>query len=292
VAVPRPFENSDVDPRTRVRAVAQLQPGGAAAEVDFQVYEVPVNPPSVPLAEAALEDDDLVLGLVLNGQAVAYPVRYLMLCGVINDNVGGLPLAATWSSLSGSGAIFARSFGGSANVFDFGAALVKSNLLVVDRRTQSVWSQLSQRAIAGPMKGTKLEIVPSLQTTWKYWQRMRPDTRVVILEGEEGRPYLYQAFDPAEGYSVGGDAAHDTANLGLGIVYRGKAHFLPLTELARRVVPAILGEGARRVSIIHKPEALTAWAENAQGMTVGSVLCYRDAWLAFHPGSEVFAARE
>ena len=58
--------------------------------------------------------------------------------------------------------------------------LVNNNLLVVDRETESVWSQLDNKAISGPMEGTPMTIIPALQTTWKFWRERHPDTKVMM----------------------------------------------------------------------------------------------------------------
>jgi hypothetical protein len=258
--------------------------------VEFSVYTTLTDPPSVLASEASLDPDDLVLGLVLNGQAMAYPIRYLSLYGVVNDRIGGLAIAVTWSSISGSGVVCARSLGGTENVFDYGAALSMNNLLIVDRGTGSVWSQLLREAIAGPMKGTQLKVVPSIQTTWSYWSRIRPDTRVMVPEDVDGQPYWYQVFDPADGYSVaGGTPTHDLADVGLATIIGGKPHFFPLAALAEHVLPVVVVEGSDRFIIVYKEAGLTAWAENAQAMTAASAICYRDSWLAFYPESEIFS---
>lgn len=79
-----------------VRARVQARPGGPIEDVEMSVHEVPVDPKTVSAAEAQLEDDELVLGLVIEDQTIAYPIRYLAMFEVINDRVGGTPLAPTW----------------------------------------------------------------------------------------------------------------------------------------------------------------------------------------------------
>ncbi len=79
-----------------VRARVQPRPGAPAEEIEMGVHEVPVNPPSVPAAEAELADEELVLGVVVDGQAMAYPIRYLATVEVLNDKVGDASLAPTW----------------------------------------------------------------------------------------------------------------------------------------------------------------------------------------------------
>ena len=79
-----------------VRARVQPRPGAAPEEIDMRVHESPVNPPSVVAAAAHLVDDELVLGRVVDGQPMAYPIRYLAPYEVINDVVGSTALAPTW----------------------------------------------------------------------------------------------------------------------------------------------------------------------------------------------------
>lgn len=79
-----------------VRARVQARPGGPIEDVEMSVHEVPVDPKTVSADEAKLEDDELVLGLVVEGSAIAYPIRYLSMFEVVNDRVGDTPLAPTW----------------------------------------------------------------------------------------------------------------------------------------------------------------------------------------------------
>ena len=77
-----------------VRARVQPRPGAPPEEIDMRVHESPVDPPSV--AAADLADNELVLGLVVDGQPMAYPIRYLAPYEVLNDVVGSTALAPTW----------------------------------------------------------------------------------------------------------------------------------------------------------------------------------------------------
>ena len=74
----------------------QSRPGGPIEKFEMPVHEVPVNPPSLPADQVELEDMALVLGVVLDGEAMAYPIRYLALHEVVNDEVGKTPLSPTW----------------------------------------------------------------------------------------------------------------------------------------------------------------------------------------------------
>ena len=80
----------------KIRARVQAHPGGPIEDVEMDVHEVPVDPETVTADEATLEDDELVLGLVIEGEAIAYPIRYLAMYEVVNDRVGDTPIAPTW----------------------------------------------------------------------------------------------------------------------------------------------------------------------------------------------------
>ncbi len=74
----------------------QARPGGLVEEMEMPVSEAPVDLPSVSADKARLKDNDLVLGVVVEGQAMAYPVRYLALYEVVDSRVGQTPVAPTW----------------------------------------------------------------------------------------------------------------------------------------------------------------------------------------------------
>ena len=87
--------------------------------------------------------------------------------------------------------MYARRVGNRELTFDFAEGLIHDNLLVVDRETSSVWSQLHGQAVIGEMAGTPLEALPSVQSTWKFWRRRHPDTRVVTVPDHDGHPYFW-----------------------------------------------------------------------------------------------------
>lgn len=79
-----------------IRARVQPRPGAEVAEVEMKVHPSPTDPASVPAGEATLDDDDLVLGVVIEGRAMAYPIRYLAMYEIVDDRVGETPLAPSW----------------------------------------------------------------------------------------------------------------------------------------------------------------------------------------------------
>jgi len=231
--------------------------------------------------------DELVVGVEINGEAVAYPLRYLNLVEVVNDEVGETPVAVSWCPLAGTAVTFHREVGGSTHTFHFGTGLIHDSLLLVDEETGSVWAQIAREAISGPHEGTQMEVIPSLQTTWAFWRERHPETQVMGFPQEEGHPYHYSDF-PADRFPYPPPQKHDPTPLGLGITVDGTSRFFPLRELEKMDPDKLpeLADGA--LGIRYEPTGLIAWVEDENGALVDSQMAYERAWLAFFPTSEVF----
>ncbi|RMH16914.1 MAG: DUF3179 domain-containing protein [Acidobacteria bacterium] len=191
--------------------------------------------------------------------------------------------------------MYARRIGQRTLTFDFGEGLVNDNLLVVDRETSSVWSQLDGGAISGPLAGTPLPVVPSVQATWRFWRHRHPETRVWVPEDGDGRPYLYRNRRPGKRRPKTRPVEHDVAVLGLGLAFGDEAVFFPFRALERAArrgrLPLRLSIGGQEVVVHYDGEGLTAWAEDPQGNLLPGVLAYRFGWLDFHPESSIYKGR-
>ena len=170
--------------------------------------------------------------------------------------------------------------------FDFGAGLIQDNLVIVDRETHSVWSQLMGKAVSGAMENTPLQTIPTLQTTWGFWRERHPDTRVSVREDSEGRPYSYQPFTPGEQRQRG--IGHDVSTLGMGLVIEGDAWFFPLRSLDERSTPFEMEVGGQTVTVHYSERGRTAWVEDTAGTMLVTALAYEPRWMAIFPESNVF----
>lgn len=189
--------------------------------------------------------------------------------------------------------MYARRVADRELTFDFAAGLRSDNLLLVDRETESVWSQLEGKAIAGPLEGAPVEMIPTLQTTWSHWRSLHPDTRVMVLEGE-GRPYRYRTWVPGTPRPEKPPEEHDLDLLGLGLALGGEARFFPLRELDwldPSRLPLDVELGGRSVRVHYDEEGMTAWAEDPGGDLFPGVLAYEWGWKRFFPETETFSAR-
>lgn len=181
--------------------------------------------------------------------------------------------------------MYARRQGGRELTFDFAEGLDKDNLLIADRETDSVWSQLAGAAIFGEMTGTPLQAMPAMQTTWAFWRQRHPDTRVSVLEGTEGRGYIYSEFEPGV-TPRRRDGEHDTATVGLGIAAGDEAWFFPFPELQQVETPVEITIGDQPVRVFFDAAGITAWAEDADGTLLMGVVAYERGWRSFHPESQ------
>jgi len=133
-----------------------------------------------------LTADDRVIGVTLGGESRAYPLRVLNWHEIINDSLGGIPIAITYHPLCGSVAVFRRDLSdGRVAEFVVSGLLSNSNMLSYDRTEpqgkESLWSQLAGRAISGPdaERGVQLELLPVSLARWDHWTERRPDTTVI-----------------------------------------------------------------------------------------------------------------
>ncbi|MBT2450386.1 DUF3179 domain-containing protein [Streptomyces sp. ISL-43] len=166
------------------------------------------KPRFVPARDAGfLRDDDRVFGLEYGGEVRAYPQLVLVWHEIVNDTVGGEPLTVTYCPLTGTVIGFRAPPGVQPLSFGTTGRLVNSNLLMYDRQTGSEWPQLIGTAVSGPLKGTKLDTVPLVWTTWKQWRTAHPDTEVLSTNTGALRSYgsdPYGSYPGRSGYYVKG----------------------------------------------------------------------------------------
>jgi len=144
---------------------------------------------TVDEAERWLVGKDRVLGLVIDGEAVAYPIRILNWHEVVNDVVAGRAVAVTYCPLCGTGVVFDATLARGRVNFGISGLLYNSDVLLFDRRTESLFSQLMLKAVSGPLSGTELTPLPSQLTTWENWRARQPDTSVLSVATGHVRDY-------------------------------------------------------------------------------------------------------
>jgi hypothetical protein len=165
-------------PTVEPGAIDTLLAPGSIQAIDEPQFE------SVARAEESLRPDERVIGLVINGDARAYPIPVLSVHEIVNDVVGGEPVAVTWCPLCYTALVFSRDVDGRERPLSFGVSgkLLHNTLIMVDRQTDTLWSQLYGAAVDGPLAGTRLAFFPSLLTDWATWKTQHPGGRVLSKE--------------------------------------------------------------------------------------------------------------
>lgn len=154
------------------------------------------TPDFIQAAEAAyLRPSGRVIGVYRQGQARAYPIAILNYHEIVNDRFGEEGVTVTFCPLCGTGMTFKTPEGVSS--FGVSDLLYNSDVLLYDRDTHSLWSQLRMQAVFGSLAGRRLTLVESDHTTWADWHARHPDT--LVLSRETGHMRSYQ-HSPYAGY--------------------------------------------------------------------------------------------
>lgn len=136
-----------------------------------------------------LSDRDPVIGLEINGDARAYPLRVLIWHEIVNDVVGGKPVTITYCPLCNAAIVFDATVDGKALDFGTTGKLRNSDLVMYDRATQSWWQQFTGEAIAGEFTGTALKFVPARLESWADFSKRNPEGKVLIPNDPFKRSY-------------------------------------------------------------------------------------------------------
>jgi hypothetical protein len=137
----------------------------------------------------SMNDDDLVIGLKLNGQTKAYPLFILVWHEIVNDKLGDTPVAVTYCPLCFTTQVFERTLNGTEVQFGTSGKLYNSNLVMYDRLTGSYWSQALGQSIKGSLAGSELQRIPFDLAKWSDWKSSYPDSLVLTTDTGYQRAY-------------------------------------------------------------------------------------------------------
>ncbi|GAB5405826.1 MAG: hypothetical protein Aurels2KO_40570 [Aureliella sp.] len=159
------------------------------------------NPEVTSAAEALyLADSDIVFGVEFNGHARAYPKRILAWHEMVKDTVGGQSINGVYCTLCGSMIVYDTNIDGKHYELGTSGFLYRSNKLMYDHETKSMWSTLAGEPVVGPLVGKGLQLDPLyvVTTTWGQWKKMHPSTDVLTLGTGHSRDYgegvAYRAY--------------------------------------------------------------------------------------------------
>ncbi len=162
----------------------------------------PLRNPKMIAAKAAnyLEDDHVVFGIEVNGDFRAYPKRILAWHELFTDTVGNTPVAGVYCTLCGTVILYKTTHKGIQYNLGTSGFLYRSNKLMYDAATQSLWSTSLGKPVIGPLvsKNIQLDYLSVVTTTWGAWKRLHPNTKVLSLKTGYDRNYdegvAYKAY--------------------------------------------------------------------------------------------------
>lgn len=151
-----------------------------------------ILPKSIAASQASyLSDTDVVFGLVVNGEARAYPKRILAWHELLTDEIGEQSITVVYCTLCGTVIIYDNEFNGIKHKLGTSGFLYRSNKLMYDQATQSLWSTFLGQPVVGPLADQNIELttLPVETTNWGEWRRRHPNTKVLSIESGHDRNY-------------------------------------------------------------------------------------------------------
>lgn len=228
-------------------------PPNAIPPIGFPEWDDPINPSrvipalpgpvfeSVEAAQGWLQDQSPVIALEIEGEARAYPLSILIWHEIVNDVLGGVPVAVTFCPLCNSSIVFDRRVGEAELYFGTTGNLRRSDLIMWDDQTQSWWQQFTGEGIVGQYAGQMLTMLPSQVVGFAQFAAQYPQGQVLSRETGTGRDYgrnPYAGYDSGEPFLFEGvvdPRLPATARVLAGLV-SGEPVAYPFSTLATRFV--------------------------------------------------------
>ncbi|WP_420410984.1 DUF3179 domain-containing (seleno)protein [Roseibium sp.] len=253
------------------------------------------NPETSSAKEATwLKDDDIVFGIVVNGESRAYPRRIMEVREMVNDTLGGRHLGIPYCTLCGAAqAYFTDQLpeGVERPVLRTSGLLIRSNKVMYDVNTYSVFDTFLGKAVTGPLaeKNLQLDQVSVVTTDWGRWKKAHPDTTVLVEALALGRDFDFRNGRDADGpiFPVGDvdprlpvheDIIGIVTASGTPVAFRRSNAFVALQK----------GEDIGFENVRLKLDAGGIRAVDADGTDLGSHQAFWFAWSQFHPGTKLW----
>jgi hypothetical protein len=177
--------------------------------------------------------------------------------------------------------------------FGISGLLYKSNVLMYDHQTESLWSQVLGKAVTGPMTGTPMNILPSTLTTWGKWKKRFPGTEVLSTETGHSRDY---SRDPYEGYYKRKRGLFSFFKPGLGeeekelvagVTVNGAVRAYSLNDLRRKgkITDRL---GGREIRLAFDPDTEVLTVKDEKENKIPHVTVYWFVWKGIHPESVLY----
>jgi len=253
-------------------------------------------PKFIPVSEAtSLAGDDLGLLLTIGSDTRFYPFRILNWHEIVNDTVGGTPVAITYCPLCATAVVYDRTISKGVSEFGVSGFLSQSNLLMYDRLSDSLWNQAAGQAVVGPLTGEKLQALRSDVVRFSTVQERYPATEILSTDTGYGRNY---ARDPYEGYEQKSDIYFPVRKTDVklyakaivyGIVVNGTAKAYPLSSLLSETeFTDTIDDVTIQISYHSSTQSVTFRRSDTDEEIV-PLYGFWFSWVAQHPETELYS---
>jgi hypothetical protein len=304
-------------------AAALLSVAGVAYAINFRMAADAIfqQPRVLRMAAAdsnAVALDRLVVGIEVDGQARAYPLQFIGYHHQVRDSIAGQPVLVSYCTVCRTGRVFRPTVNGQRETFRL-VGMDRFNAMFEDRTTKSWWRQANGEAVIGPLKGTAMPELPSVQVSLRQWLRLFPNSLVMqadpAFRDEYAKDYAFE-----RGTKRGGLTGTDTTSWSekswvVGLAQGGRAKAYDWKRLRREQVindvvggvPVVLALGPDSVSFFafQRPDTATrfqlrgdslvsdgrAFALNGRGPagTLRAISASQEfwhSWQTFQPATE------
>jgi hypothetical protein len=235
-----------------------------------------------------LKADDIIIGVVRDGISKAYPTRILIWHEIVNDTINKENIVVTYCPLCGTAMVFERDIGNITRTFGVSGLLYQSDVLMYDKESESLWSQLGMESVSGKAVGSKLKWINSEHMTWNAWKNKYPNSKVLSIDTGFYRNYSANAYDSY--FKSDQTMFPVTKNRDelaqkswvVGVVINGVAKAYSIEKLEKE---SIINDTISEVKIKVRYDKNKKYHKitNNAGEEIPSVVVYWFAWQAFYP---------
>ncbi len=244
-------------------------------------------------ADAWIKDDEPGLAISRDGVDRFYPYQILVWHEIVNDTIGGKRVLVTYCPLCLTGIVFDPIVKGEAVEFGTSGKLWQSNLVLYDRKTDTLWSQILGEAIVGELTGTKLKVLASDQILYGAWKKAHPDGQ--ILGRPEGSRRFYGVNPYGSFYSVANFSLQMVKNIDsrlandafvFGLIFDGVAKAYNIESVKKK---GVVEDTVGQTDIVLKYEKeLDVVRVFRDGKRINPISGFWFSWAAAHPDTEVY----
>lgn len=252
--------------------------------------------PEVTNAEDAtwLKDDDIVFGITVNGEHRAYPRQIMEVREMVNDTLGGRDLGIPYCTLCGAAqAYFTDQLPDDIErpILRTSGLLTRSNKVMFDINTYSVFDTFLGKAVTGPLaeKNLQLKQATVITTEWGAWKKAHPDTTVLAERLALGRNFDFRNNRDAKGPIFPVGDVDPRLSVHEDVIGAITASGKPVAfQRSKALVALKQGQDISYENVRLRLDAGGVRAVDADGTDLGSHEAFWFAWSQFHPGTALW----